>query len=519
MKAINVLLAVLISLLLALLVFEGGLRLLGLGPVRTINEFHETLGWAKRPNDAVKKKSREWNFMLETNELGLRDDPMASPEKPANTFRVLALGDSFTLGYVVDRHDLFVDQIEGWWRNENRRVDVINAGTEGYSTDQAVAWFLENGEAFAPDLVVLFPYDNDIYWNGQGKYGSFQKPRFTASGDLETGKLAAPREKGFLEQTAIGKLLGVGPRPEPHLFQPEEAQGKILSEFAPLLVEEPDFLADALARTEGALTALRDKARRVGAELVVAPIPSRAAIYPETKEDFGSKYLGGLAPSQWSADRPVDLIIALARKNGIDTLDARSVLRARAEEGADLYYRDDWHLNPDGNRAFATYLIDELDRMGVFPVEHGATAEGAFPEPRGETGTPTWLVVYGVLWLLLTGLYLGTYRDEPVWQPPLKVAGLLALVFTIVLGGTALLDRVPPEISRVLLGVFLLIVLGFVTYKLGRKIGTIAELLRAFTMRGHWYLMPLVVVLLTIGSLLVVAASSPLVAPFIYTLF
>ncbi|MEO6710106.1 MAG: DUF5989 family protein [Planctomycetota bacterium] len=38
-------------------------------------------------------------------------------------------------------------------------------------------------------------------------------------------------------------------------------------------------------------------------------------------------------------------------------------------------------------------------------------------------------------------------------------------------------------------------------------------------MRGHWYLMPLLVVLLSIGSLLVVAASSPLIAPFIYTLF
>jgi len=43
--------------------------------------------------------------------------------------------------------------------------------------------------------------------------------------------------------------------------------------------------------------------------------------------------------------------------------------------------------------------------------------------------------------------------------------------------------------------------------------------LRCFALRGHWYLMPLLVVLLTIGSLLVVAASSPLIAPFIYTLF
>ena len=47
----------------------------------------------------------------------------------------------------------------------------------------------------------------------------------------------------------------------------------------------------------------------------------------------------------------------------------------------------------------------------------------------------------------------------------------------------------------------------------------LTELIGAFIGRGHWYLMPLVTVLLTIGSLLVVAASSPLVAPFIYTLF
>ena len=61
--------------------------------------------------------------------------------------------------------------------------------------------------------------------------------------------------------------------------------------------------------------------------------------------------------------------------------------------------------------------------------------------------------------------------------------------------------------------------LTFVLAKLGRRLSTIAELVAAFTRRGHWYLMPLIVVLLSIGSLLVVAASSPLVAPFIYTLF
>jgi hypothetical protein len=93
------------------------------------------------------------------------------------------------------------------------------------------------------------------------------------------------------------------------------------------------------------------------------------------------------------------------------------------------------------------------------------------------------------------------------------------VVFGIVLGGKAGLALIPPKAALVITFLFVFGVLAFVFYKLGRRLATIAELLRSFALRGHWYLMPLIVVLLSIGSLLVVAASSPLVAPFIYTLF
>ena len=109
--------------------------------------------------------------------------------------------------------------------------------------------------------------------------------------------------------------------------------------------------------------------------------------------------------------------------------------------------------------------------------------------------------------------------EEPKLRSVLSVGGMLAVVFTIVLGGGRLARLISPQYMPWITGGFLVVVLGFVAYKLGRRLTTVAELLRSFTLRGHWYLMPLIVVLLTIGSLLVVAASSPLIAPFIYTLF
>ena len=122
--------------------------------------------------------------------------------------------------------------------------------------------------------------------------------------------------------------------------------------------------------------------------------------------------------------------------------------------------------------------------------------------------------------LLLGALYASSYRkEESIPSSYFKVAALLAVVFTIVLSVESLLGALSPTASGWTLGLFILSALGFIAYKLGPRIDTILELLFAFVLRGHWYLMPLVTILLTIGSLLLVAASSPLIAPFIYTLF
>src|SRR5262249_52949922 len=132
------------------------------------------------------------------------------PGKPSGTYRVLMLGDSFVLGYTVERADLFVDEIEGWWKSEGRRIDVVNTGTEGWSSDQEVAWFEKNGAAYQPDLVLLFPYENDVYWNGQPAYASgLAKPLYRPDGTLEPRALPEPRKKGWFESSATHGLLAV----------------------------------------------------------------------------------------------------------------------------------------------------------------------------------------------------------------------------------------------------------------------------------------------------------------------
>jgi hypothetical protein len=91
MKALNVLLAIVMSLLVAAAVLEGGLRLLGMGPQPTINKFDPKLGWVKTPSDDA-PQVLEFDITFGVNSLGLRDDGLS--RQPAGTYRVLALGDS-----------------------------------------------------------------------------------------------------------------------------------------------------------------------------------------------------------------------------------------------------------------------------------------------------------------------------------------------------------------------------------------------------------------------------------------
>ena len=84
--------------------------------------------------------------------------------------------------------------------------------------------------------------------------------------------------------------------------------------------------------------------------------------------------------------------------------------------------------------------------------------------------------VFATLWILLTALYIGTYRDEAFWQAPFKIGAMLALIFSIFFGIVWLTGILPPQIARIIPILFVVVVVGFVVYKLGRKVGTIGEL-------------------------------------------
>lgn len=90
-----------------------------------------------------------------------------SVNKPAHTFRIIALGDSFTFGDYASTEKNYVKQLENLINgNKNcsisNRFEVINLGVRGYDLQYSVERFRMKGQKYNPDLVIWFLKDDDF---------------------------------------------------------------------------------------------------------------------------------------------------------------------------------------------------------------------------------------------------------------------------------------------------------------------------------------------------------------------
>jgi lysophospholipase L1-like esterase len=101
-----------------------------------------------------------WRFV--TNSKGFRNAKEISYAKPANTFRVLSLGDSHTQGFEVHQDNTFSAVLERFLTHRNLPAEVINAGVSGFSNAEELAFLENEGIKYRPDAVVLGFFANDF---------------------------------------------------------------------------------------------------------------------------------------------------------------------------------------------------------------------------------------------------------------------------------------------------------------------------------------------------------------------
>jgi len=98
------------------------------------------------------------------NSRGHRDDEVDIP-KPPGIFRILMIGDSFTVGANVEQAEAYPQQLEQILNGpDGPKIEVVNSGVGGWGPFQYTEYLKNYGAQFEPDLVVVGLFvGNDIY--------------------------------------------------------------------------------------------------------------------------------------------------------------------------------------------------------------------------------------------------------------------------------------------------------------------------------------------------------------------
>ena len=109
------------------------------------------LKYTMRPNVALRVRSID----VKTNSLGMRAREVPF-EPPADTWRILVVGDSVAFGEGLPVEQAFPALLEARLRADTQRpVEVLSGGVEGYNTLSELAFFRDVGVKLHPGTLVI----------------------------------------------------------------------------------------------------------------------------------------------------------------------------------------------------------------------------------------------------------------------------------------------------------------------------------------------------------------------------
>jgi lysophospholipase L1-like esterase len=133
--------------------FEIGLRFCGYGHLE-IYEPDPKLYWKLKPGQDCFTKIG--HLPVHINSQGMRG-PEFSVAKPADTIRILSLGDSRTFGWGLADEETYSRRLEKLLSAQGggKKIEVLNAGVSAWSYAQILVYFRDFGLKYQPDYVVL----------------------------------------------------------------------------------------------------------------------------------------------------------------------------------------------------------------------------------------------------------------------------------------------------------------------------------------------------------------------------
>ncbi len=315
------------------------------------SHYDPDLGWSHRPGLRIENMYGE-GTVFTTNAQGFRGRENVDRAVPAGRYRVIALGDSFTMGYGVDDESSYAARMRAFCP----ALQTVNMGQGGYGVDQDYLWYKRDGAKLDAQVLLFAVIAQDFYRMAGDTFIGYPKPVLRArDGRLAIENVPVPRAwesrttlrraRTFVESLAVvraGQWIA-------GKFGEQGAERRAEQFYG--TVGEEVFAAAKLAFDDLAAVS---KARGQHFVLVYLPVVD-------------------LLPREPS--REAAWLDAYARASGVPFANLTADFEKLTPAEISRMYRPDYHYSDEGNRFVARALLRHLaGKVPGFPGCAGAPA-------------------------------------------------------------------------------------------------------------------------------------------------
>jgi len=312
---------------------------------------------------------------MRTNSQGFRDREHHRAKKPGVP-RVVILGDSFAFGLGVSDGETFSDHLT----KLAPELEVINLGVAGWNLSQERRLLEMEGLNYSPDLVLVSFVQNDVTSRGIPRIATLPKQekvtwRAWLAGNsylYALGRTAARRHP------SVNKYLAqLGIRSDPGGYEALD------DNLRPALRTYPPSLVEDWNAAWNELLSIQRLCEKRGASLLVASVPPRQALSPET---FAATLAEVIIyrPEDFDLPKPYRRMGEFCEKHAIPYVNGYERLR---HLGSDIYIPYDMHFNAKGHRAFAEILVEPIRQTLLQKSRREAAASRSSPGTYRVRGT------------------------------------------------------------------------------------------------------------------------------------
>ena len=296
------------------------------------------LGWSHKPDLRIDNLYGEKKAFT-TNSQGFRARESFDKAIPQGKYRIVALGDSFTMGFGVGDESSYPSQLQALCPV----LQTVNMGQGGYGLDQDYLWYKRDGVKLDASVLLFAVIAHDFYRMAGDNFIGYGKPTLRASKDTlvienvppPTWSLRTPirRAREFLESLAVvkaGRWLARRDAPPAEQFYGVVSDG-------------------VFAAAELAFDDLAKLSRPRGQRFVIVYLPTSDLLPREPTRE-----------AAWLEE--------FANRKGIAFINLVPEFNRLASGEISQLFRPDFHYTEKGNRFVAEALLRRLaEKIPDFP--------------------------------------------------------------------------------------------------------------------------------------------------------